>query len=155
MKHLHKFFSKQDLSWVKIIWDRYYKNDKLPRKTNRGSFWWKRVTKLRNIFKGIANAQLGSGDTILFWEDMWNGHIMKISYPELHSFGIDGHVSVKTMLSVDTLHSMFHLPLSIQDFCLRIVVKYFEWERGKHDDARSISRQEHDEFLYWFRSSGE
>jgi hypothetical protein len=38
MKHLHKFFSKQDLSWVKIIWDRYYKNDKLPRKTNRVPF---------------------------------------------------------------------------------------------------------------------
>jgi hypothetical protein len=26
-----------------------------------------------DTFKGIANAQLGSSDTILFWDDMWNG----------------------------------------------------------------------------------
>jgi hypothetical protein len=48
-----------------------------------------------DIFKGIANAQLISGDTILFWEDMWNGEIMKISYPELHSFAIDGRFQSK------------------------------------------------------------
>jgi hypothetical protein len=38
MKHLHNFFSKEDLSWVKLLWHKYYKNDKLPKKANRGSF---------------------------------------------------------------------------------------------------------------------
>jgi hypothetical protein len=30
MKHLHKFFSKEDLPWVQLIWRKYYSNDRLP-----------------------------------------------------------------------------------------------------------------------------
>jgi hypothetical protein len=29
--------------------------------------------RLLNTFKGIIQAHLGSGDTILFWDDLWNG----------------------------------------------------------------------------------
>jgi hypothetical protein len=61
-----KFFYKQDLPWVKLLWHKYYRNDKLPKKANKGSFWWKGITKHLDTFKGIATANLGSGDTILF-----------------------------------------------------------------------------------------
>jgi hypothetical protein len=47
---------------------------------------------------------------------MWNGLILKISYPELHSFAIDNQISVKSMIRAENLHSMFHLPLSAQAF---------------------------------------
>jgi hypothetical protein len=38
MKHLHKFFSNQDLPWVKLVWNKYYSNDKVSKKANKGSF---------------------------------------------------------------------------------------------------------------------
>lgn len=30
LKFLHKFFSKADTPWVKLVWENYYNNDKLP-----------------------------------------------------------------------------------------------------------------------------
>jgi hypothetical protein len=104
------------LPWVKLLWHKYYRNGKLPKKANRGSFWWKGITKHLDTFKDIASANLGSGDTILFWDDMWNGQILKISYPKLHSFAIDNQISVKSIVRAENLHSMFHLPLSAQAF---------------------------------------
>jgi hypothetical protein len=29
LKHLHKFYNKEDIPWVHLIWDRYYTN-KIP-----------------------------------------------------------------------------------------------------------------------------
>jgi hypothetical protein len=116
MKHLHKFFSKEDLPWVKLLWHKYYRNGKLLKKANRGSFWWKGIMKHLDTFKGIASTSLGSRDMILFWDDMWNGQILRITYPELHSFAIDNQISVKSMIRAENLYSMFHLPLSAQAF---------------------------------------
>jgi hypothetical protein len=31
--------------------------------------------KLLNTFKGIAEAEAGIESTILFWKDVWNGHV--------------------------------------------------------------------------------
>jgi hypothetical protein len=103
MKHLHKFFSKQDLPWVKLIWGKYYSNGKLPKKTNKGSFWWSGVLKLQSTYKGIAQAQMGLGDTIFFWDDLWNGQILKLSFHELHSYAINGSISVISVLNLDSL----------------------------------------------------
>jgi hypothetical protein len=38
LKNLHKFFNKENLPWVNLIWDNYYKNGKLPSATKKGSF---------------------------------------------------------------------------------------------------------------------
>jgi hypothetical protein len=38
MKNLHKFFNKDDLPWVKLLWSKYYSNGKLPCQTKKGSF---------------------------------------------------------------------------------------------------------------------
>jgi hypothetical protein len=38
MKHLHKFFNKADLPWVKMIWELYYSNDLPPTKSKDVSF---------------------------------------------------------------------------------------------------------------------
>jgi hypothetical protein len=54
MKKLHIFSSKQDLPWVKLVWDKYYKNGKLPDHRMKGSFWWKGILKLLTQYKGIS-----------------------------------------------------------------------------------------------------
>jgi hypothetical protein len=70
MKHLHKFFSRDDLPWVNLIWEKYYRNGKVPGHTLKGSFWWKGLLRLLDTFKGIAKANFGVGDTILLWFDL-------------------------------------------------------------------------------------
>jgi hypothetical protein len=112
MKNLHKFFSKANLLWVKLIWNKYYGNGSLPGQRKKGSFWWRSVLRLLNTFKGIIQAHLGSGDTILFWDDLWNGQILKFLYPQLHSFAINGSIIVKEALNLGFLQDLFHLLLS-------------------------------------------
>jgi hypothetical protein len=38
LKNLHKFYNREDLPWIKLIWATYYRGDKLPYKANKGSF---------------------------------------------------------------------------------------------------------------------
>jgi hypothetical protein len=93
MKNLHKFFNKANLPWVKLIWWKYYPNGKVPGHTLKGSFWWRDNLRLLSTFKGIAQVHLGTGDTVLFWDDLWNGQIMKLKYPELYSFAINKSIT--------------------------------------------------------------
>lgn len=30
LKFLHKFFAKSDIPWVKLVWENYYSNGRLP-----------------------------------------------------------------------------------------------------------------------------
>jgi hypothetical protein len=30
MKNLHKFFNKLDIPWVHLVWEKHYRNGKLP-----------------------------------------------------------------------------------------------------------------------------
>jgi hypothetical protein len=38
LKNLHKFFNKQDIPWVHLIWEKYYRSGKLPNHTMKRSF---------------------------------------------------------------------------------------------------------------------
>jgi hypothetical protein len=55
----------------------------------KGTFWWRSILRLLNIFEVIAQVQLGTRDTILFWEDLWNGRVLRISFSEIFSFAKD------------------------------------------------------------------
>jgi len=66
LKHLHKFFNRIDLPWVKLIWDKHYRNDKLPNPTiPKGSFWWRDILKLLDKYKGLASALVSDGKSCL------------------------------------------------------------------------------------------
>jgi hypothetical protein len=81
MKNLDKFFFKVDLPWVNLLWSQYYTNGRVPGNIMKGSFWWRSILRLLDNFKGIAKASFGTGDTILFWCVMWNGQVLKLSFP--------------------------------------------------------------------------
>jgi hypothetical protein len=54
LKQLHKFYNKEDIPWVKLVWDKYY-TDKVPHASREvGSFWWRDVMRLSDIYRGIA-----------------------------------------------------------------------------------------------------
>jgi hypothetical protein len=78
----------------------------------KGSFCWRSILRLLDIYKGIAKVDFGSGDTILFWQDLWNGQVLKLTYPQFHYFAKSYRISLKSILELDNIQNHFHLPLS-------------------------------------------
>lgn len=58
MKNLDKFYNKKDVPWVKLVWEKHYKNDRLPGAVKKGSFWWRDILKLLPKFKELADIQV-------------------------------------------------------------------------------------------------
>jgi hypothetical protein len=101
---------------MQLLWNQYYSNGKVPRLARKGEFWWRSIVKLLPTYKRIAQATLGSGDSILFWADMWNGRVLEITYPKLFSFTTNPSVTVKTVTEMSSLQEMLQLPLSVEAF---------------------------------------
>jgi hypothetical protein len=62
----------------------------------------------------------GNGDTILFWHDLWNVKVMKLVFPDLHSFAKNDMITLRNVLQFESLHDHFHLPLfeiAFEQFC--------------------------------------
>jgi hypothetical protein len=120
LKNLHKFFNKADLSWVQLIWAQYYQNGKVPSRIAKSSFWWRGMLRLLAQYIGLAYGVVGSGHTILFWKDLWNGQMLEHTYPELFSFAINGDIALATAKSRDSLQNLFITPLlevAYDQFC--------------------------------------
>ena len=76
LKQLSKFYNKEDIPWVQLIWSKYY-DTKVPRAAKEtGSFWWKDVLRLSVIFRRIAKCELGDGSSACFWEDLWSKSVL-------------------------------------------------------------------------------
>ena len=41
LKNLHKLSNREDIPWVKIVWESYYADGQLPGNQVVGSYWWK------------------------------------------------------------------------------------------------------------------
>jgi hypothetical protein len=111
-KNLNKFFNKADPPWVGLVWEKHYKNGKLPNHIKKGSFWWRDNLKLLQTFKSFSRPQINSGDSALFWFDSWHGLPLNLSFPELFSFALNKQISVKKVLDCGDVTSLFQLPLS-------------------------------------------
>lgn len=78
------------------------------------------MLRLTNLYKGISHVQAGSGETILFWKDKWNGKILHLTYPHLFSFADDENISLHSVMIQDSLQDIFNLPLfeeAFEKFC--------------------------------------
>jgi hypothetical protein len=65
IKFLHKFFNKDNIPWVHLIWKSY--NNSTPQASNiSSSFWWRDIVKLCSKFKRIASCSIATGGTALF-----------------------------------------------------------------------------------------
>lgn len=114
MKLLHKFYSKLDVPWVHLIWNKYYA-DKVPHATNPvGSFWWREILKLTPVFRGISQVRVVSSTTALVWKDLWAVDVLENSHPHAFSFAMHEDETVKNFLESTSLLETFHLPLSPQ-----------------------------------------
>ena len=115
MKHLHKFYNKEDIPWVHLVWQHY--PDGVPHASKLcGSFWRKDIMQLAKKYIPLCNIVVGSGDTAIFWHDKWNGAPLLDRFPRLHSFALDNKVSVQKVISAEEVSKLFELPLSQQAY---------------------------------------
>lgn len=112
MKNLHKFYNKSDVPWVNLVWEKHYKNGKLPSHIKKGSFWWRDTLKILPDFKQMATPHPHLGDSILLWLDSWEGQPLRDLVPELFSFAINKRITVRQALDFDDFSEAFQLPLS-------------------------------------------
>jgi hypothetical protein len=100
LKLADKFYNNCDTPWVQLTWQALYSNPVAPHaKRLVGSFWWQDVMSLSLVFRSFASCEVGNGRTVCFWEDIWNGRLLKLDFPQLHSFARDHKVSVKAFMS--------------------------------------------------------
>jgi len=112
LKHLHKFFNREDIPWVHLVWEKYYSNGSLPSSQIKGSFWWRDIIKLLDAYKGMACVNILDGTTCLFWDDLWLNRVPKFHFPELYSFAKNKSISLRSALEVQGPDDLFHLPIS-------------------------------------------
>jgi hypothetical protein len=72
--------------------------------------------KLVDKYRAVCTATAVAGDSILFWNDKWNGILFSEKYPRLHSFALDTLLSVKEVIQCQDRSSLFYLPLSQQAY---------------------------------------
>ena len=117
MKHLFKFMNREDLPWVKLIWQAHYTHDKLPQNTGSvGSFWWKDCITILNTFLEIDACTPGDGGTIRLWLDQWTDEMLRYKLPHLCSFAKSQSISLKQAVAIcvdEDIADMFHIPLSV------------------------------------------
>lgn len=54
IKHLHKFYNKEDIPWVNMVWNYY--PDGVPHADNLcGSFWWRDIMKLVDLYRNVCS----------------------------------------------------------------------------------------------------
>lgn len=116
MKQLHKFYNREDLPWVQLIWSKYYTSKVLHAAREVGSFWWKDILRLNVVYRGFARCTIGDGSIVCFWDDLWSDSVLSIQFPRLASFAHDISNSVLDVMQEQDLDSIFLLPLSQEAF---------------------------------------
>lgn len=69
-------YKKPNLLWTRVMTQLYWKGTQTdgPSLWNiTGSFFWRQLLKLKHWFHRSAYWQIGSGTTISFWQDSWQG----------------------------------------------------------------------------------
>jgi hypothetical protein len=112
LKQLHKFYSKSNVPWVHQLWFKYYAG-KVPHiQREVGSFWWKDIFRLKDLYFLITTCQLGDGSSILFWRDKWAGECLDEMMPNIAQFVRFPNISVKEVSEASCLEDLFIIPIS-------------------------------------------
>jgi hypothetical protein len=112
LKQLDKFYSKANIQWVALIWQKYYSNTVPHLTREKGSFWWKDIFRLHTQYKGVSICNPNQGDTISFWDDIINGVLHSEKFPHLLHFARDPTISLFTLRTTDNLLDCFRIPMT-------------------------------------------
>jgi retron-type reverse transcriptase len=65
LKQLDKFYRKENIQWVKLIWQKHYPDGVPHVRREKGSLWWKDILRLHIQYRGIAYCIPSKGDTVI------------------------------------------------------------------------------------------
>jgi hypothetical protein len=116
LKQLDKFYRKDNIQWVKLIWHKYYPNGAPHIRKEKGSFWWKDILRLNVQFRGVAYCIPMKGDTVSFWDDFINGAVYSQKFPNLLEFAKEPRVSQQQIWNAESLLSFFRIPMTRQAY---------------------------------------
>jgi hypothetical protein len=138
LKNLHKFFNKADIPWVHLIWEKHYRNGRLPNHTLKGSFWWREILRILGKFKSCASVTLQLGSTCSLWHYSRCDMVPSQPFPHLFSFTRLKFISVGKARSM-AISNLFQLPLSeeVFDQALVLVQALDDLENSHSDDIWS------------------
>lgn len=125
LKHLMKFFNREDIPWVSLIWEKYYETGNLPAEAKKGWFWWRDILKLLDKFKGLAMVNINNAKSCYLWTNLWNNKVPRLAYPELFSFAKSHKTILADGKNNDNILELFHLPLSQHAFGQLAVWHYY------------------------------
>src|SRR5438128_7801816 len=58
LKQLHKFYSKSNVPWVKLVWSLY--SEGVPHaQSRRGSFWWRDIFSFVGDYRSVTQCSVG------------------------------------------------------------------------------------------------
>jgi hypothetical protein len=60
----------------------------------------------------VGTSRSRNMESVLFWQDMWDEKVLKLSYPQLFSFTSMENITLYKVLQQENLHDIFQLPLS-------------------------------------------
>jgi hypothetical protein len=143
LKHMDKFYNKRDIPWVTLIWNKYYSEGEVPHATkDKGSFWWKDLLKLCDIYRGISKCTVGDGTAVLFCSDIWNDLLLQDKFPRLFICKKNKSISVAKFLSTTQFSDLFHLPLSNEAWqeyqALQSIIQGIQITEGDKDCCKHI-----------------
>jgi hypothetical protein len=114
LKHLDKFYKREDIPWVQLVWYKHYPEGVPHAQAPCGSFWWRDAMGLNGIFRGAFTCEIKDGDSILLWKDPWKDPPLCDRAARLYSFALQKDVSVSDFINRRSLEEQFVLPLSIE-----------------------------------------
>jgi hypothetical protein len=112
LKQLDKFYRKADVQWVRLIWQKYYQNAVPHLAREKGSFWWKDILRLHVLYRGVAICLPSRGDTVAFWDDIINGAVQSVTFPNLVGYAKDPKASLWKLRNEDNLINCFNILMS-------------------------------------------
>jgi hypothetical protein len=107
LKQLHKFYEKENIPWVKLVWSLY--GDNVPHaQSKRGSFWWKDIFSFVGDYRSVSKCKVGNGTFVLFWKDFWlDFQTLDVKFPRLFSYARDEDISIAKFVSMDLRSAFF------------------------------------------------
>jgi hypothetical protein len=129
---------------VKLVWSLYSNTVPPHAQSKRGSFWWRDIFNLIDIYRGITSSQIGNGDIVLFWKDHWNtDQLLCDRFPRLFSFALNEDTSVAQFIRSEDQFQFFALPLSVQAY--EELSALLNITREIHSDPSSLDERT----FYW------
>jgi hypothetical protein len=100
------------VQWVRLIWQKYYQNAVPHLAREKGSFWWKDILRLHVLYRGVAICLPSSGDNVAFSDDIINGALQSVTFPNLVVYAKDPKASLWKLRNEGNLINCFNIPMS-------------------------------------------